>query len=346
MKRAITIIILLLCFSATKISAANVEITNISIESKTDYIYETKNATIDNLNIDCNLKFEDFEQNIIYKITLKNNTGYDYNYYLSLNDSYIKYEIIDEEQTINSKSTKNVFLKVSYNEEIDQSLYHEDTYNIQDKIELILTGPEVKGIIEEILNGPKTGLFFNYGLTILIITIGTILYFKTKRISLFKYNIILLLLISPIIVLAKDNKIVIKMNFNIEIIKPKIAILGTGGYVNSYFRYASPIENVRRIALSDSKKEGSQELQAEESEYPIYVWYESDDNTIYMYSEANRLYYNPDSSNLYGGMRSLEDIYLLKGNILENTSVMFREVGYNVENFNLDLTGFNVKNVK
>ena len=312
MKKVLIIIILLLCFFAAKISASNIEITNIAIESKTDYINETQNVIIDGLNIDYNLKFEDFEQSIIYKITLKNNTGYDYNYHLSLNDSYIKYEIIDEDQTIIGNTTKNVFLKVSYDEEIDQSLYNEGLYNIQDKIELMLTGPEVKGVIEEILKGPKTGLFFNYGLVILIIVVGTILFYKTKKVSLFKYNIILLLLISPILVLAKENKIIIKMNFNIEIVKPKIAILGTGSYVNSYFRYASPIENVKRVALSSSNKEGSQELQAEESEYPIYVWYESDDNTIYMYSEANRLYYNPDSSNLYGGMRSLEDIYLLK----------------------------------
>ena len=67
MKKVLIIIILLLCFFAAKISASNIEITNIAIESKTDYINETQNVIIDGLNIDYNLKFEDFSSFIKLK---------------------------------------------------------------------------------------------------------------------------------------------------------------------------------------------------------------------------------------------------------------------------------------
>ena len=44
------------------------------------------------------------------------------------------------------------------------------------------------------------------------------------------------------------------------------------------------------------------------SEYPIYLFFDDTDGTIYYYSEANTLYLNSDSSYMFAALESLEDI--------------------------------------
>ncbi len=82
------------------------------------------------------------------------------------------------------------------------------------------------------------------------------------------------------------------------------------------------------------------------STYPIYAWY--DTNIIYYYSEADTIYLNYDSSNMFSKLNKLVDLDI--NNVMSskttNMEGMFYHVGYNVESFSLDLSNWNTSKVE
>ena len=78
------------------------------------------------------------------------------------------------------------------------------------------------------------------------------------------------------------------------------------------------------------------------NEIPIYMWYEN--GIIYWHSDANTIYLNEDSSNMFMSLQGLTDIDLNKFNTRKTTnmSYMFQ---YCTSLTSLDLSGFNTKNV-
>ncbi len=85
------------------------------------------------------------------------------------------------------------------------------------------------------------------------------------------------------------------------------------------------------------------------SEYPIYMWYESSNQTIYWYSDAVTVYYSPSCLYFYGNLESLNSITSLNDintSYARNMSNMFYNTGYSSTTFVLNLgSNFDTSNV-
>ena len=373
MKKLLSVLIIVISIFAFNAYASEVEITNIEVQENKHYTTNLNNPVIDNDSVDFNIKFEDYQQYIIYKITLNNKASIRYQYEVQYGDSFIDYEIVDEENIIDSKSSKDILLKVNYKDEIDESLYVDNLYNVKDNIKLLLQRPEedvptgIKGVIEEITDNPKTGLFFNYGLVLILIVSGTIIYIRIKKNSGFKYNILLVLLVLPVIVYAANTKkITIDLNMNIDIIKPTKAIFTWSGDVNTTMKRlagtsasssgsSNSIVYVKRsFELIDDSVEvqntenydgGPNSYSVNASDYKIYMWYDPNDQTIYYYSDAVRVLYHPMGTSFYTGLPSLQGIDDIKTDILYYASYMFTNSSTNLESVSLDLSNWDMRNV-
>ncbi len=345
------------------VQAKDIEVTNVEVLEKNHYVSEVNSPSINEDKIDFNLKFEDYEQYITYKITINNNSYYDYTYEINKKDeSIIKYEILDEENKINYSSTKDIVLKVWYKEEINEELYNDNKYNIEDKIELKFSGPEITSVdtIEELkkaIENPETGAFFSIIIALIVLIISIIVYKKAKSLSKFKHFIWLILLV-PVIVLASSNTISIYLNFNIELDKPTRAILMYSGNVNSrMMQLAGGNDKIVAIKRSFEKNDNAVEVQNMEnysdpssysvtpSEYKIYMWYDETQKTIYYYSDAVRVLYHPSGSGFYNNLTNLQEIDDIKTDILYYASYMFNGASSGLESVSLDLSNWNMKNV-
>ena len=73
---------------------------------------------------------------------------------------------------------------------------------------------------------------------------------------------------------------------------------------------------------------------------PIYMWYDSTSTTIYWYSEAIDVYYNPNSSYFFLNLSAINSITCMNdisSEYVTNMSSMFYNTGYNSTTFTLDL---------
>ena len=90
-------------------------------------------------------------------------------------------------------------------------------------------------------------------------------------------------------------------------------------------------------------------ISTSDSTLPIYAWYDSNDTTIYYYSESNRIYMNEDSSYFFYQMRALSDLSTIATwdtSKVTNMTNMFYYAGYNATAFDLgDLSSWNTANV-
>ena len=351
MKRIIKVIIILLCaFAFNNVMATEIEVDNIEIYDKSNYVTENNEPELDSFDINYDLRFEDFEQYIIYKITLSNTSDNDFNYDLNFDNTQMNYTIInDDNNYIQANSTKNIFVKINYQEEIDESLYEEELYNTYENLQLVFTAPKVKGAVIDLIENPKTGVFFNFGLVVVLIIVGTIIYIKTKRISIFKYYLIAFLLIIPTFITAGTaRKIIYNLNLNIDIRKPNVAIFEYGIYVNGKMDELTGGNRslIKYVKRSLEKNDDSILISCQESDLPIYMWYDNQDQTIYYYSDAKRILYNSSSSNFYRNLRGLISIDDIKSDRIELAKYMFGDTSYNVENIDFDFSNWNLQNLR
>ena len=89
-------------------------------------------------------------------------------------------------------------------------------------------------------------------------------------------------------------------------------------------------------------------ISTSDSTLPVYAWYDSNDATIYYYSEANRIYMNEDSSSFFDGMFAISDLSTIatwNTSKVTNMSAMFHYAGYSATTFNLDLSSWNTASV-
>ena len=86
-------------------------------------------------------------------------------------------------------------------------------------------------------------------------------------------------------------------------------------------------------------------LSSSNSMVPIYGWY--DNGTIYYYSEAEEVYLNANSRDMFNNMRSITNIDLSEclASRVVNMVNMFYQTGYNAQTFSLDLSGWDTSSV-
>lgn len=103
-----------------------------------------------------------------------------------------------------------------------------------------------------------------------------------------------------------------------------VALLEIGPTINNRMRFLPAVGNseppqqansIQAIRMADSLPDGfvpaaRNTVSAPESEYPVYIFYDNQDDAgiMYFYTEADRIVMNPDSSLLFSGYPTLTDI--------------------------------------
>ena len=95
--------------------------------------------------------------------------------------------------------------------------------------------------------------------------------------------------------------------------------------------------------LDPSKVSTYKRIDSDESDYPVYMWMDFDNSTLYFCSESSKVYFNKNSQEAFSMLENLEDIDLshFSTEKVENMHGMFI---YAKKITSLDLSGFNTKN--
>lgn len=139
MKKYLLPILLLLMFIPLVVNAETcdtdkISISSIAIESKSDNVEELSEATVSGKSINLDLSMSNVGDYIEYELVVKNDSNEDYELDktgLKLNSDYIDYsfETEDDSNIIKAKSTKTIYLKAEYKNEVPDDKFTSNTYN-------------------------------------------------------------------------------------------------------------------------------------------------------------------------------------------------------------------------
>ena len=348
-------------------------IESVTLENKTDGVIEKEEAHIDGKNININLSMKEVGDTANYIISVKNESEEDYVLdETSFNKSteYIKYTINTDNNVIPGGSKKEVHLKVEYTKEVPMEALTEGRYvdnnitNINvasNPKEAEPTSTPVPSITPTPINNnpvevPNTFASTNtYIIVIIVILLAVGIYYYRKN----KYVTLTTLLIGIILIVSSRSSfalcttnIVVESNVEIE---KSYAMFLSGREVNTRMKnYVSvdssyqtedyTITNIERYTgIPDSRYLiDENKISTDESMYPIYMWRkdDKDNTTIYWYTEATNVYYNPNSNYFYYSLKqinTISNISDISSEYVTNMSNMFGATGYDSTVFTLDL---------
>ena len=307
----------------------DIVIKNISISDTTGFAEENTPSNIDNNKIITDLKMYNVGDSIEYNIQVENTSDEDYYFNdksIKMDTEYLEYSLINGEEVIPPKTTKTVQLKVTYKNQIPDSSY-EDT----NKIEI--------NISDKPIENPKTIAQKAIIMVVILLLVLSLSY--TYRDKILPNKMLLLILgitIIPISVYATCN---VKLEIDSKVvITNKEATFLPGEQVNIKMKQlagdssavsSTPDTTITAIKYSEvepttSNKEEKNIVSTQESEYPIYMWF--DNGTIYWWSEDIHPNMNENASNMFNALYNLSDISGLTGMDLSNTTnmeAMFRD---------------------
>ena len=346
MKKFILPILLFLMFIPLYVNAETcdtdkITIENITIESKSDNVEELDEATASGKNINLNLSMSEVGDNIEYKIVVKNDSNEDYELdknSFNISSDYIKYTIESEDDTslFKANSSKVVYLKVNYANEVPDDAFESGTYNDNKTITLNLyTGDTIS--VMDTLKNPNTGVqsYILILFIILLISISTYVLLEKKKYTKFMILIICTAIIIPMSVYALC-KYEIKIESKIKINKLTATLIAGNKFNEKLYEYSNYDELIRSESISENNKIEDNIISTEESDTPVYMWQEG--NNLYYYSKANIIYLNEDSSYMfYETEFSNLNLTNFDTSKVVNMSYMFRSpnlVELNISNWN------------
>ena len=223
MKRVLLLFItfLVVLFVPNVYAAGNVSIESVELDSKTDSAIILNDATFERLTVSFDLKFNDVDDFVKYKLVINNPTDTDYE--ISKNSSfedseYISYEIIsDNNSSIISKKSKAIFyITIKYIKKIPSGSFVNGEFVEANKLVINL------GYDSNLKNPETNSSLIVLILLLLFITIGSLIVFiKTKSrkfLTIFVIGILLL----PVSAYALEQ-LQITINPNIVIEKKPLA---------------------------------------------------------------------------------------------------------------------------
>lgn len=136
MKKALLIILLFIMFipfivNAESCDSDKITISSITIENKSNGVEEIDEATVSGKNL--NLSMSNVGDNIEYKIVVKNDSNEDYELdknSFNISSEYVDYtfESEDNSNIIKSDSSKVVYLKINYTNEVPNEIFELGAY--------------------------------------------------------------------------------------------------------------------------------------------------------------------------------------------------------------------------
>ena len=337
MKKVLLPILLFMMFIPIFVNAETcdtdkITISSIAIESKSDSVEELDEPTASGKNINLNLSMSNVGDNIKYKIVVKNNSNEDYEFdknSFNISSDYIKYTLESEDDTniVKANSSKVVYLKVNYANEVPENAFESGSYNDNKSMKLNLsTGDTIN--VPDTLKNPNTGVQSYILILFIVLLISITVYVLLKK---KKYTKFMILIIGTAIIIPMSVYALCECNINIESnvkISNKTATFKSGievcSLINKISGYYSggcyndddANDYVKKLIITNNKPNSinfSNEniISINESKYPIYMGYDENNQIIYLYSEANKIYTNVNSESMLWVSR-IKRIYRLE----------------------------------
>ena len=233
MKKFLLSILLFMMFipyivNAETCDTDKITIENIAIESKSDNVEELSQATASGKKINLNLSMVKVGDNIEYKFVVKNDSNEDYELdktSLNLNSDYINYsfETEDNSSIVKAKSSKTVYLKVEYKNEVPEDQFESGTYNDNKTMMVQLSNGNTINVSDTFKN-PNTGVQSYILIILILLLISGSLYVLLKKKKYTKFMILVIgtTIIIPISVYALC-KYDIKVESNVTIVGDLVA---------------------------------------------------------------------------------------------------------------------------
>lgn len=225
MKKSILPILLFIMFIPFYVNAETcnldeISISSIAIEEKSENVEEIEEVEASGKNINLNLSMSNVGDSIKYKVVVQNNSNKDYELdknSFNISSDYIEYNIESEDNSyvVKANSSKTIYLKINYANEVEEEKFESGTYN-DNKTMTVNLSLENNSILEELIN-PKTKTQSYIYIIALILSAILVSYFCLKKKKL------ILLIIGTIIIIPSSVsafcKYEIKITSNIVINK-------------------------------------------------------------------------------------------------------------------------------
>jgi len=215
MKRCLQLLILLIIFMPTIVYAETcdsdrISISSITVDNKSDNVEEIDTATASDKKLTLNLSMSEVGDNIKYRIIVKNNSNEDYELDKSnfgISSDYVNYSLESDNNSniVKANSSKTVYLKIEYKNEVPEDAFDDDSYNDNKTIVLNLSS-------ENIINNPKTGVSYLFLITLLLITISTIVIVLKRK----KYNKLMIFIIGLAVFIPISVYAICKVQITLE----------------------------------------------------------------------------------------------------------------------------------
>ncbi len=307
----------------------NIELINIELYEKSDYVEINEDVTIKENEIISNVNFYDEGDYITYKLTIKNNNDKNYTIKEITDNNESEYLEIeyDYDEYLKAEEEKEILLKITYRSLLpyDATLTPENVFNAINDIAISMN-------LEEEIKNPNT--LDSIYIVLIIISLSVIAFlFTTKKLKK-NYLFLLLLpaLLLPKYINAESNEI---MNFTLKnTMNMKVNFLDKNWYKKVTGSY-SKIEFIKEIELPDEAVDVS-----EKQDETIKAWVE--DGKVYIGSKY-RIFFPKNSYQLLSGSHISEIEF---NNRIDTTFVT--DMSYLFQNDTLekiDLSSFRTGNV-
>ena len=212
LKYLIFTVLISLILMPTVFAKANVEITSVELEELNGVAEEINTPKFKDLDLKMDIKFNEINDSVKYKVVIKNND--DVNYKLKLESDNKNGKIIYDYsvgETIAPNSETLAYITAKYNEEITN--FVDGKYEEKGTAVITLLTEE-----EEPIENPETGVYSYITLVAIILLIAYIINRKVSNKNKFKYmSIIVLLLVSPLMVKAYEETLTLNVVTNIVV---------------------------------------------------------------------------------------------------------------------------------
>ena len=200
MKRLILLILILIMFLPIYVNAETcdtdkISISSISLKEKSDNVEELNEATANGNNIILNLSMSEVGDNIKYKIAVKNDSNKDYELdknSFNISSNYIEYilESDDNSNIVKANSSKTVYLKVEYKNQVPEDSFESGTYNDNKTMTVNLLTGDISA--PDTLKNPETGVQSYILITSILLLISGSLCILLKKRSSARFMILII----------------------------------------------------------------------------------------------------------------------------------------------------------
>ena len=341
----------------------DIKIESIVLDSIKGNAEEISSANNDNNKINLNTKMNVIDDEMIYKVIIKNTSDKEYTFDKnSLSTEYLNYDITYEDGSniVKPNESKVIYLNIKYSNKPEADKLSNDMLRETNEISFNLIKEEETIIetIKEIANPvTKDGII----VCVVAITVSITLFLLLKKYKQTKYLVIILLMLIFIPRIKAICTCNVDINMTLEI-DAKNAVFLTGQEVNVKMKelagddtstssqpHIFENENITSIKYSetepeDSNKEENNIVSTSDSPYPIYMWF--DNGTIYWWSIDSTPSLNENTSSMFYNLINLVDITGLEKLDSSNVnSLMDTFANANINSL-LPLSKWNVSNVK